>query len=94
MRVCVVLALPEQQWVHDLELPDGATVREAVLQSGLLPGNPAGETDVPVGIFGRIVNGSTILKDGDRVEIYRALKADPKEVRRKKVRSRRQAANR
>lgn len=94
MKVSVVLALPDKQWVHDLELPDGATVREAVLQSGLLPGNSSGETDIPVGIFGLIVSGETILKDGDRVEIYRALKADPKEVRRKKVSSRRQAASR
>lgn len=88
MKVSVALALPQEQWIHDLELPEGATAWEAVLQSGLLPDASAGEPNVRVGIYGRIASGSAILKEGDRVEIYRTLKADPKEARRRKANSR------
>ncbi len=87
MKVSVVYALPERQIVRDLDLHDGATVKTAVEQSGLLAEFP--EIDSPsvsVGIFGRVVSPAALLRAGDRVEIYRPLHEEPKEARRKRVR--------
>jgi len=69
-----------------LRLPRGATVSDALAQSGLAALHP--ELDVaaaPVGIFGRRVESKRALADGDRVEIYRPLVADPKTARRKRA---------
>lgn len=77
----LVYALPDAQEVIALEVPCGTTVAEAIDASGLsaLHGITPG---TPVGIYGRRVNNDTVLRDGDRVEIYRALMADPKQARR------------
>ncbi|MGH8370556.1 MAG: RnfH family protein [Gammaproteobacteria bacterium] len=83
LQVEVVYALPDQQTVVALTLPLGATVRDAVMQSGLLQRFP--DIDLAqhhVGIFGRLTALNTGLKDGDRIEIYRPLTNDPKQVRR------------
>jgi putative ubiquitin-RnfH superfamily antitoxin RatB of RatAB toxin-antitoxin module len=86
IRVCVVYADPAQQWRRELELEAGATVAQALAASGVteaLPGyRPAG-----VGIFGRRVSLDAPLHDGDRIELYRPLRADPKESRRRRARS-------
>jgi putative ubiquitin-RnfH superfamily antitoxin RatB of RatAB toxin-antitoxin module len=84
VHVEVVYALPERQWLVELELAAGATARTAVLaaaEQGRLPDIDA-ET-CRLGVFGKTVADGRVLADGDRVEIYRPLKADPKEVRRK-----------
>ena len=80
----VIYALAEKQVLVRLRLPAGATVEEAVRRSGLLEKfaeiDPAGGK---VGVFGRLAPLDRVLEAGDRVEIYRPLLADPKEVRRR-----------
>jgi putative ubiquitin-RnfH superfamily antitoxin RatB of RatAB toxin-antitoxin module len=76
MAVEVVVASPERQILRRVDLPAGSTVGDAVAASGL-----AGST-ARFGIYGKAVPASTVLREGDRVEIYRLLKADPKDLRR------------
>jgi putative ubiquitin-RnfH superfamily antitoxin RatB of RatAB toxin-antitoxin module len=83
IHVEVVYALAAEQVLVALELEDGATVRQAIERSGLARRFPAIDpARTPAGIFGRATPGDTPLKDGDRVEIYRPLLADPKAARR------------
>lgn len=84
IAVEVVLALPGRQRLRRLELPAQSTVADALSASGLTV--PSG---VRVGIYGRVVALKTVLKDGDRVEIYRPLLADPKDLRRLRAAKRR-----
>lgn len=87
MKVSVVCALPERQTVHELEVAAGSTVAAALEQSGLQDEFPDLDlASAPVGIYGIEVARSRVLQAGDRIEIYRALRADPKEARRKRVR--------
>lgn len=83
MKIQVVYALPAVQELVSLELPEGATLLQAVEASGLLGKYP--EIDVKknkFGIFAKLARAEAALRDGDRIEIYRPLIADPKEVRR------------
>jgi len=84
MRVQVVYALPDRQILRELELPESATVADAVARSGLLEQFPE-ITSGPLtcAIFGRAVPDSQLLRAGDRVEILRPLQVDPKESRRR-----------
>ena len=61
------------------------TAREAVRLSPLAADFPDADLNAPLGIFGRQVKDDTVLQNGDRVELYRPLKADPKEARRRRV---------
>jgi len=86
LRVEVVYARPEQQLLVPLELPEGATVRDALDRSGLLQRFP--EIDLKVnriGIFGKLTKLENPLQSRDRVEIYRPLIADPKAVRKQRA---------
>jgi putative ubiquitin-RnfH superfamily antitoxin RatB of RatAB toxin-antitoxin module len=84
MRVWVVYALPDRQALRELELPESATVAEAVARSGLLEQFPEiGSRPLACAIYGRAVADSQVLRDGDRVEILRPLQVDPKESRRR-----------
>ena len=85
IRVEVVYALPHDQALIGLELQCGATARDAAAHSGLLERFPVA-LEWSIGIFGRIVDPETVLKSGDRVEIYRPLAAEPKEARRRRAR--------
>jgi len=81
LQIEIVYALPERQVLRRVSLQQGSTVEDAVLASGLRAEFP--EIDVMhVGIYGKAVSKDTILRDRDRVELYRPLKADPKEIRR------------
>jgi putative ubiquitin-RnfH superfamily antitoxin RatB of RatAB toxin-antitoxin module len=85
MQVEVAYARPERQVIIPVMLPAGATIEQAIEQSGVLGEFP--EIDLSqnkVGIFGKLSKKTAELKAGDRVEIYRPLLADPKEVRRKR----------
>ncbi|PTQ82580.1 hypothetical protein C8R21_104123 [Nitrosospira multiformis] len=85
----VVYALPEKQIVRQMNLPEGTTAEQAVKLSGILPQFP--EIDLlknRLGIYGKLVPPATILCNRDRVEIYRPLRVDPKENRRKRAKSR------
>ena len=83
MQVCVAYALPGQQTILSLEVPTGTTLEAAIRSSGILERYP--EVDLarqPAGINGRVRPLTTVLKAGDRAEIYRARLADPKAARR------------
>lgn len=82
----VAYALPQQQLIVELMVPQGTTAEQAVQQSRILQKFP--EIDLAqnkLGIFGKLVKADTVLRERDRVEIYRALIADPKEVRRQRA---------
>ncbi len=84
MRVEVVYALPDWQTLLVLEVEPGTTALEAVRRSGILDRHrelAKGELDL--GVFGKRVAAEQVLVEDDRVEIYRPLLADPREVRRK-----------
>ncbi len=69
-----------------LEVPDGSTVREAIERSGLLAQFPEIDLDSQrVGIFGKLTRLTAKVADGDRVEIYREITADPETVERRDV---------
>ena len=90
MKVQVVYAKPNQQYVVELDVPEGTTVYQAADLSGFAAKFP--EIDLattPMGIFGVRVKTATttILHPGDRVELYRSLIADPKESRRTRAES-------
>jgi putative ubiquitin-RnfH superfamily antitoxin RatB of RatAB toxin-antitoxin module len=85
--VTVVVALPDEATEVELRLPAGATVSDALTQSGLKARHLRIDVaHAPVGIFGRRVERDRVLSDGDRVELYRPLVADPKAARRRRVR--------
>lgn len=86
MIITVVYALPGRQIVRDLKLPADATLETALRQSGLLQEFP--EIDplrTPIGIYGRVMPHDTILRPGDRVEIYRPLREEPGTARRRRA---------
>ena len=87
MRVEVVYALPSAADITAVELPPGATVRDALAASGIAARHPAIDLS-SLGIFGRPVGVETPLAEGDRLEIYRRLALDPKEARRQRARKR------
>jgi uncharacterized protein len=85
MKVEVVYALPRSARTVRLELPAGATVRDALASCGF-------EIDLEkqaFGVFGKRARLDHPLAEGDRVEIYRALAIDPKEARRRRAKRRR-----
>ncbi len=86
----VVYALPGRQRVVRLPLRDGMTALEAVQAAGLEREFPeiAGQ-DLLLGIYGRRVSANQVLRSGDRVEIYRPLKFDPRDARRKAAQAQR-----
>lgn len=91
MRLTAVLALPDRQWLWELELPAGAQVAEALAMLGALPDPVLQSIDwaqVKVGVFGRVVSVADRMSDGDRLEIYRPLAMDPKDSRRARARRR------
>jgi len=86
IHVEVVYALPDQQPILSVTLPEGATVEDAIRRSGVLETFPTIDLAVnKVGIFSKLVKLDEKVRDRDRVEIYRPLIADPKEVRRKRA---------
>lgn len=84
IAVEVVYAEPEKQVLRALLLPAGTTVAGAIDQSRLNEEFPqVNFSELKFGIFGRHCAADRVLRDGDRIELYRPLKADPKAVRRK-----------
>jgi putative ubiquitin-RnfH superfamily antitoxin RatB of RatAB toxin-antitoxin module len=85
IEIEVVYAAVDRQALLSVAVPVGTTVRAAVLKSGMANEFPELDpADCPVGIFGKVIAdpGTRLVQAGDRVEIYRPLLADPKEVRR------------
>ena len=86
INIEVVYALPHEQVLLRKFVPAGTTVAQAIQASGILDKYP--EIDLAnnkLGIFGKLTHADVVLRDKDRIEIYRALIADPKEVRRKRA---------
>jgi len=86
IHVEVVLAMPGRQELVSLDVARGTTVAEAINISGLPEMFEGFELDLKsVGVFGQKADPEQVLREGDRVEIYRPLIADPKEVRRQRA---------
>ncbi len=94
----VAYASPDLQWHVELELPAGSTASDALAAArarrAVVDATPRGTTsddamppwdDVPIGVFGQPCARDQVLVDGDRVELYRPLQADPRERRRSRV---------
>ncbi|SEP63815.1 RnfH family protein [Basfia succiniciproducens] len=86
INIEITYAFPEHYYLKKFTLDEGTTVQSAILQSGILQQF----TDIDlrenkIGIFSRPVKLTDSLNDGDRIEIYRPLLADPKEIRRKRA---------
>jgi hypothetical protein len=86
LKVEVCYALPDKQELIPVSLQAGATLKQAIEASGLLEKHP--EIDIgknKFGIYAKLSKLDTVLRDRDRVEIYRPLIADPKEVRKQRA---------
>jgi hypothetical protein len=85
-NIDVVYAKPERQELVHLKLAPGSTLKQAVEASGLLQRCPELDPEkLKLGVYGKISKPDMPLRDRDRVEIYRPLIADPKEVRKKRA---------
>ena len=88
ISVEVVLALPARQVLRKLTLTEGAVVAEAIEQAKISSALAERMADAPrVGIHGKVVTPDHVLRDGDRVEIYRPLTLDPMQARRRRARA-------
>lgn len=86
INVEVAYATPEKQVIRTVNVDAGTTLGAAIIQSGIMMDFLDLELeDADVGIFGKASKMTAVLEEGDRVEIYRPLIADPKEVRRKRA---------
>ncbi len=86
IRVEVAYAEPARQFLRALVVPAGASARDAIEASGVLAAFPAIDlASQRVGVWNRVTALDAPLRDGDRVEIYRPLQVDPKEVRRQRA---------
>ncbi len=86
MRIEIAYAKPQEQVILNLDVAAETTVEKAIRQSGLLQRFP--EIDLEknkVGIFGKVCKLEQTLREGDRIEVYRPLIADPKEARRSRA---------
>lgn len=88
IHVEVAYALPDKQKIIALDVEEGTTMYQAAERSGVTSIFP--ELDLPnsnMGVFGKVERDpvTKVLREGDRVEIYRPLTADPKEVRKKRA---------
>ena len=86
MIVEVAYALPDKQSLISLEVEEGTTIKEAIEASGVL--DTYSQIDLTrdkVGIFSKFATLETVLREKDRIEIYRPLIADPKQVRKERA---------
>ena len=91
LRVEVAYATPARQEIITLNVAPGTTAAQAIEASGIRDRFPEIGAHPPIGIFSRKVSAEHLVTSGDRIEIYRALRADPKEMRRQKARAERDA---
>jgi uncharacterized protein len=86
LNIEVLYALPHEQTLIKVSLPLGSTVADAIKHSGIT--EKYQDIDLTInklGIFGKLSKLDVVLRDKDRIEIYRPLLADPKEIRRKRA---------
>lgn len=85
LNVQLCYAAPLREYLRDLQVAPGTTIEQAIIQSGVLEDIPGIDLAAqPVGIFGKKRPLDTVLREHDRIEIYRPLVADPKESRRRR----------
>jgi len=88
IRVEVAYALPHEQKIIALQVEEDCSAYDAVIRSGIVEAYPEIDPEtIPMGIFGKSIRDpkGTVLKEGQRVELYRPLIADPKEARAKRA---------
>lgn len=86
MQIAVAYSEPANQLWLRIEVPDETTVQQAIEESGILRKFPAIDlAEYKVGVFGKVAELDALLKPGDRVEIYRAITADPATVPRRVI---------
>ena len=93
INIEIAYALPDRYYLKSFKVDEGTMIQTAILQSGIL--QQFTEIDLrenKVGIYSRPAKLTVQLKDGDRIEIYRPLLADPKEIRRKRAAEQAKAA--
>lgn len=84
VQVCYVT--PHVQWLRNLTVPSGTVLQAAIEQSGVLKAEPDLNLSIcRVGIYGKLKTPDTVLREHDRIEIYRPLIADPKDSRRRRA---------
>jgi uncharacterized protein len=97
MNITVAYALPHQQTLEEMEVPEGTTAEEAIAMSHLLEKYPEIDLAVnKVGVLGKLVALDSPLRDGDRVEIYRPLPKKPRDAhavddKKERIRARKEA---
>lgn len=83
IRIEVVLALATQQELRNIAVPPGTTVADAIRMSGIAAAFPQVQLDkLSVGVWGKVVDRSRLVLEGDRIEFYRPLPVDPRQARR------------
>lgn len=95
LNATVAYAEPGRELLLPVRVEAGATLRDAVLASGLLAQVPAlAAAEFDLGVWGHARPSSQPVRDGDRIEVYRPLTVDPKQARRirAEIRQRRRAA--
>ena len=86
LRMSVCYASDKHEWLRAMQVAPGTTIGEAIEQSGVLEAFPEiNLTTQPVGVYAKKKTLDTVLREHDRIEIYRPLVADPKESRRKRA---------
>lgn len=86
LHIQVAFAYPQEQHLLAADVEAGTTVESAIRASGMLDKHPEIDLEqMRVGIFGKICALQDPVRDGDRIEIYRPLKADPKQARRERA---------
>ena len=86
LQVYLVYATPQSEYIRPMRVPPGTTIGQAIEGSGVLASFPEiNLVTQPVGIYGKKKTLDTVLRERDRVEIYRALVADPKDSRRRRA---------
>jgi len=79
MKISIVYALPQQQYLESLDVADATTVEEALNMSQLLHRFPdLNLSEHKLGIFGKLTKSTQVLREGDRIEIYRSLPRKPR----------------
>jgi putative ubiquitin-RnfH superfamily antitoxin RatB of RatAB toxin-antitoxin module len=86
-KITVCYARPDEIFLETLEVREGTTIAGAMAASGVLTQFPEIDLNLnKVGLFGKLKPADTVVRDGDRIEIYRPLQADPMESRRRRAR--------
>jgi putative ubiquitin-RnfH superfamily antitoxin RatB of RatAB toxin-antitoxin module len=86
VQVYVCYAVDQREWIRTMQVEPGTTIGQAIEQSGVLEAFPdINLTTAPVGIYAKKKTLETVLRERDRVEIYRPLVADPKDSRRRRA---------